>query len=566
MSVSIWNLICLAALVSCELPHVHIESGLIAGTRVQAEDKEVEAFLGIPYAKPPVGGLRFKKPQPISPWNGIYNATSKPSPCWQSDLHFMDNGTLNYSSASEDCLYLNIWRPVSSCLKTSSCNKKLPVIVFIHGGAFQWGDSSLFLYDPANFVAMSDVVFVTFNYRLSIFGFLSLETPALPGNMGLWDQNLLLRWVQKNIANFGGDPNETTICGHSAGSISAGLHAISPHSRGLFKRVILQSGTQLSTIFGAAYRGGARLAGIIAALGCYEYRRRMDEQQQEIVNCLMKLDPQFIFETLKTQDITQQLFMPVDGEDFFPGDLLSDEHWSHLEFKEIIIGGFVNEGTLFINYLNYRFPGLLEVATQNHQMATILSLGGVFDMSLIHRKQIVQAYFGDKVPKNNEDMGEYLSKMFGDAIFYCPTQIFTDAIAKLGITTYRYLFDYRPSYSFWPEWTGASHGDELLFTLGSLPFLKDKARYTEPLGKTGRAYFSKLNFTTQEEIFMKQLVSTWTSFVQTGKPVIPVAGVEWPRYTVENPQLLRLQPNNYKVGLEEKRDVCKLWKPLLLKP
>ncbi|KAM7315213.1 acetylcholinesterase-like [Ixodes scapularis] len=138
----------------------------------------------------------------------------------------------------------------------------------------------------------------------------------------------------------------------------------------------------------------------------------------------------------------------------------------------------------------------------------------------------------------------------------------TNACASRSV---RYLFDYRPSYSFWPEWTGASHGDELLFTLGSLPFLKDKSRYTEPMGETARAFFSQLNFTTEEETFMKQLVSTWNSFVQTGKPTIPVSGVEWPRYTGKNPQLLRLHPTNYKLGLDEKRDLCKLWEPLLLK-
>ncbi|XP_040360869.2 acetylcholinesterase-like [Ixodes scapularis] len=548
-----------------DLPHVRVDSGLIAGTRVQVAEKEVEAFLGIPYAVPPIGELRFKKPQPTLPWNGTYNASSKPSPCWQLDLHFIENGALNYSSASEDCLYLNIWRPMSPCLKTNSCDKKLPVVVFIHGGAFQWGDSSLFLYDPANFVAMSDVVFVTFNYRLSILGFLSLEIPALPGNMGLWDQNLVLKWVQKNIANFGGDPNEVTLSGQSAGAISVGLHAISPHSQGLFKRAILQSGTQLSTVFGVSNRGTAKNTAITAALGCFENGKTMKEQLNQVANCLTKLEPKFIFDTLKSQDMIQQLFMPVDGDDFLPDDLLSNKKWNGLFFKEILIGSFANEGTLFINHLNYRLPSLFKLFTGDYRIASIVALGHIFDISLALRKRIVQAYFGDEGRHELKEVAVILSKMFGDAIFYCPTQIFADATAKLGITTYRYLFDYRPSYSFWPEWTGASHGDELLFTLGSLPFLKDESRYTEPMGETARAFFSQLNFTTEEETFMKQLVSTWNSFVQTGKPTIPVSGVEWPRYTGKNPQLLRLHPTNYKLGLDEKRDLCKLWEPLLLK-
>ncbi|EEC17332.1 acetylcholinesterase/butyrylcholinesterase, putative, partial [Ixodes scapularis] len=237
-------MVCLARPAKSDVPIVHTDSGLVMGTRATVGDKRVDAFLGIPYAQPPVGDLRFRKPVPISPWKGTYNASSKPKPCWQLKLRFVENQTIDYSSASEDCLYLNVWRP--SCTSTMSCEKKKSVIVFIHGGAFQWGDSSLFIYDAANFVALSDVVYVTFNYRLSILGFLSSDTPELPGNMGLWDQNLVLRWVKRNIGNFGGDANDITIDGQSAGGISAGLHAISPHSQGLFKRVIMSSGTSLS--------------------------------------------------------------------------------------------------------------------------------------------------------------------------------------------------------------------------------------------------------------------------------------------------------------------------------
>ncbi|KAG0417946.1 hypothetical protein HPB47_005222, partial [Ixodes persulcatus] len=209
-------------------------------------------------------------------------------------------------------------------------------------------------------------------------------------------------------------------------------------------------------------------------------------------------------------------FMPVDGDDFLPDDLLSNKKWNGLFFKEILIGSFANEGTLFINYLNYRFPSLFKLFTGDYRIASMVTLGHIFDISLALRRRIVQAYFGDEGRHELEEVAIILSKMFGDAIFYCPTQIFADATAKLGIITYRYLFDYRPSYSFWPEWTGASHGDELLFTLGSLPFLKDESRYTEPMEETARAFFSQLNFTTEEETFMKQLVSAWNSFVQTG--------------------------------------------------
>ncbi|CAN7982510.1 unnamed protein product [Ixodes hexagonus] len=219
-----------------------VENRLHLGER----NMDVDAFYGVPYAKPPVGELRFRKPKPAEPWSGTYNATTKPAACSQLDIRFIKDVTLHYQNASEDCLYMNVWRPSGTCRSAESCDGKLPVVIFIYGGGFQWGDSGLFLYDAANFVALSDVVFVSFNHRLGILGFLSVGTSDLPGNLGFWDQLLALKWVQQNIARFGGNPNDVTLAGHSAGAISAGLHAISQQSKGLFHRLIMQSATPLS--------------------------------------------------------------------------------------------------------------------------------------------------------------------------------------------------------------------------------------------------------------------------------------------------------------------------------
>ncbi|KAM7315246.1 acetylcholinesterase-1 [Ixodes scapularis] len=216
------------SLVLSEGPVVSTSAGVVSGQRFLISGKKVDAFYGVPYAKPPVGELRFMKPQPAEPWNGTYKATTKPTACKQLDLRFLKGVTLDNSGSTEDCLYLNVWRPANICRKEAKCDRKLPVVVFIYGGGFQWGDSALLVYDAANFVALSDVVFVSFNHRLSLLGFLSVGTPDLPGNVGFWDQLLALKWVQKNIANFGGNPNDVTLGGHSAGAISAGLHAASP--------------------------------------------------------------------------------------------------------------------------------------------------------------------------------------------------------------------------------------------------------------------------------------------------------------------------------------------------
>ncbi|XP_020813846.1 esterase B1-like [Drosophila serrata] len=199
-------------------------------------DKELYfAFEGIPYAKPPVGELRFKAPQPPEPWQGVLKCTYyKPKPLQR-------NMTLGFVEGSEDCLHLNIY------VKTLVSEKKLPVIVWIYGGGFQKGEASRDLYSP-DYLMKKPVVFVTFNYRLGALGFLSFKDPELgiPGNAGLKDQVQALRWISQNIAHFNGDPNNITIAGGSAGASCVDLLMTSEQTRGLFHKAILQSGCALS--------------------------------------------------------------------------------------------------------------------------------------------------------------------------------------------------------------------------------------------------------------------------------------------------------------------------------
>ncbi|XP_042147880.1 cholinesterase [Ixodes scapularis] len=285
-----------------DVPVVHTDLGAVAGRKLTVSGEQVDAFYGIPYAEPPVGNLRFQKSLPAKPWKEVLSATKKPKPCWQFDFPFGVNITLHYentSIASEDCLYLNIWRPSSACPSTGTCIANLPVVVFFYGGAFQWGDSALFLYDPANFVALSNVVYVTLNYRLGILGFLSSGTETLPGNYGLWDQNLALKWVKRNVGRFGGNPNDVTLNGFSAGAISAGLQAISPHSRGLFHKLILQSSTPLSMILGISLAGVGKFLGVAGNLGCFDGDPDWSENIQKIMKCLEKSNVDYIYNTLR---------------------------------------------------------------------------------------------------------------------------------------------------------------------------------------------------------------------------------------------------------------------------
>ncbi|XP_058121867.1 LOW QUALITY PROTEIN: juvenile hormone esterase-like [Anopheles ziemanni] len=197
---------------------------------------QFDAFIGIPYAKPPVGKLRFKSPIPVDPWTGEYNATSRKPSCMQSSTVPLRDPIIG----NEDCLYLNVYRP------KENVTQSLPVMVFIHGGGYFSGSADPQLYGPERILATKLVILVTIQYRLGVFGFLSTGDAAAPGNAGMRDQVLALRWVQRNIATFGGDPQAVTLFGESAGGASVQLHMMSPLSRGLFQRAILMSGSALA--------------------------------------------------------------------------------------------------------------------------------------------------------------------------------------------------------------------------------------------------------------------------------------------------------------------------------
>ena len=215
-------------------PIVRSDGGLVRG----ADAAGVRSFLGLPYAAPPTGNLRWRPPQPAAAWSGVRDATKFGPSCPQSTV---GNPFLPPGPISEDCLYLNVYTPASH----SSGGGGRPVLVWIHGGGLvQDGARN---YDGTKLAADGAVV-VTINYRLGALGFLA--HPALAsrpggaaGNYGLMDQQAALRWVQRNIAHFGGDPRNVTIAGQSAGGLSVLAQMVSPGARGLFQRAIVQSGT-----------------------------------------------------------------------------------------------------------------------------------------------------------------------------------------------------------------------------------------------------------------------------------------------------------------------------------
>ncbi|RZM27341.1 MAG: carboxylesterase family protein [Pedobacter sp.] len=229
-----------ATLVKAQSVTAEVANGKLKGTSLGA----INSFKGIPYALPPVGALRWKAPQPAKNWKGTRDAMAFASRAMQKvvykDMIFRSPGI------SEDCLYLNVWAPARST------GQQLPVLVYFHGGGFSSGDGSEPRYDGQS-MAEHGLVVVTVNYRLGIFGFfthpdLTAESPNhASGDYGLLDQALALKWVNKNIAAFGGDKAKVTIAGQSAGSISVSLQMASPLSKGLFRAAIGESGSILGT-------------------------------------------------------------------------------------------------------------------------------------------------------------------------------------------------------------------------------------------------------------------------------------------------------------------------------
>lgn len=241
-------------------PTVTISSGAISGTSKPG----LQVFLGIPYARPPVGDRRWRVPEPAAKWQGVRAATSFAPSCMQANPVPFGPYTASFISSprlSEDCLYLNVWAPAKAA-------GKRPVYFFVHGGAYQGGGADIAAYDGAA-LARKGAVVVTINYRLGLFGFLahpelSKESPyGTSGNYGLLDTIEALRWVRSNISRFGGDPAKVTIAGQSAGSGIVNQLLVSPLAKGLFHRAVLESGTALGLPMQS--RAAAEAAGMAGA-------------------------------------------------------------------------------------------------------------------------------------------------------------------------------------------------------------------------------------------------------------------------------------------------------------
>lgn len=318
---------------------VTVSGGRLRGVRLMAPGGPVSAFLGIPFGEPPVGPRRFLPPEPKRPWSGVLGATAFQNVCYQ----FVDNQYPGFEGSemwnpnrelSEDCLYLNVWTPYPR--PTSPA----PVLVWIYGGGFYSGAASLDVYDGRFLVQAEGTVLVSMNYRVGAFGFLALPgSREAPGNVGLLDQRLALQWVQENIAAFGGDPTSVTLFGESAGGASVGMHLLSAPSRGLFHRVVMQSGSPNGPWASVSPGEARRRATLLARLlGCPMGAAGANDT--ELVACLRgqpaKKLVDFEWHVLPQDSVFRFSFVPVLDGDFLsdtPEALLEAGDFSNLQVR-----------------------------------------------------------------------------------------------------------------------------------------------------------------------------------------------------------------------------------------
>jgi para-nitrobenzyl esterase len=470
-------------------PAVTTDKGVVFGV----ETSTALAFKGIPYAAPPVGAMRWTAPQPATAWNTPRQATAFGPHCAQAASSF------GVASSSEDCLYLNVYTPKSA--------GPFPVMVWIHGGALLTGESDD--YDTDALVAQG-VAVVTINYRLGPLGFLShpaltAEGGGASGNYGLMDQQAALQWVKTNIAAFGGDPNNVTIFGESAGGLSTHSQIVSPLAAGLFQKAIVESGSySLSPPTLAVAEGWGQ--NFATAAGC----------TAQTTACLRALPVATILANAAALQVQGSTLPTVDGK--------------------VLTKTFVDAFTSG----NFNKVPMIE-GTNQHEYSLLSAV--TIDIALGHPigasdyPTQIDALFGPALgaavqatyPLNAaQTPAQTFDDVLTDSVFSCNARKAAKLIAAQGVTLYAYEFaDANAPMVFVvpprPEGYGAYHASEL--------------QYVFPGNQT--IYFGA-PFTAAQTDLSARMVGFWTSFAKTANP--NASGALWPAYSAANDTYLTLAP------------------------
>ncbi|CAN2388274.1 Acetylcholinesterase tetramerisation domain, partial [Pristimantis euphronides] len=516
---------------------VETKQGKVSGIKQSVLSRTVTAYLGIPYAEAPTGEKRFKKPEPRAPWHDIYKATTYGNSCYQTKEVFIDfpgiDKWLVNNEMSEDCLNLNVWVP-------QSMSKPAHVMVYIYGGGFNAGTSSLDLYDGSVLVATENIIVVSLNYRLGALGFLAFPgNTKAPGNAALFDQRLALQWVHENIAAFGGNPESITLFGESAGSASVGYHVISAGSHSYFRRAIMQSGTPTADWAFNSHERSRRMSLQLAKnLNC------PTEHVDEAISCLQKADAKGIIDKqiLTETQYTLTHFVPVLDNDFItdiPKNLVKDS----ITDIDILIGVTKDDGSLFgiFGAPGFSARNLSLITTDELKRGLRHFFPSADDFSVEAMMLLYKDWDDeDNTEKNRDAMG----KILRDYYFMCPSKNFANFATKAKNHLFVYEYDHRPSNEVFPEWMGVIHGAELPMIFG------------QPLVSTR-------NFSNEEQVFSRRIMKIWANFAREGNPSDDK--FTWPRYTAEeNYAILKLDHIDLKQKWNSQN--CHFWNHLHPKP
>ncbi|KAM4833753.1 cocaine esterase-like [Thomomys bottae] len=502
-------------------------TGQVRGSLVHLKDLDVgvHTFLGIPFAKPPVGPLRFAPPEPPEPWSGVRDGTSHPAMCLQDADKMRElamtvlNLTLPHTPVSEDCLYLSIYSPAHA-----HEGSHLPVMVWIHGGALTIGMASL--YDGSRLAAFENLVVVTIQYRLGVPGFFSTGDQHATGNWGYLDQVAALRWVQQNIAHFGGNPDRVTIFGQSAGGISVSSHVVSPMSQGLFHGAIMESGVALVPIFfsNSSDEVSSRVANLS---GCGQVN------SEALVRCLRAKSEE---EMLAITKAFKSIPAVVDGAFLLkhPKELLAS---GDLHRVPSIIGINTDEfGWVLIRDLSTS-KGIDKKTIQAtlQYVLKLMMLPGEY-VELLKEEFLLDA-------EDPKIILTQFCKLQEDIMFLIPVlQVAT--FQRSHAPVYFYEFQHKPNFlrNIKPPHVRSDHGDEVPFIFGSI------------FG--GR----KVDFTEEEKLLSRKMMKYWANFARNGNPNSEDL-IHWPLFD-ENEYYLQLDIHP-SVGQALKASRMKFWSKIL---
>ncbi|KAJ8036345.1 Acetylcholinesterase [Holothuria leucospilota] len=529
---------------------VEVEQGTLRGETVTfVEEKHVnisakiDVFKGVPFAEKPI---RFRPPEPKQKWEGILDALAFTLPCSQ----YLDPSYYpDPSQQSDDCLYLNVYAP-------SETTNKLPVMVFIHGGAYIVGTSMSNDASGIPMAAIGNVVVVTVNYRLGAHGFLDTGDEASSGNYGLLDQAEALRWVRRNIGAFGGNSSMVTLFGESAGAGSVDFHVLSKYSRDLFDQAILESGTSTAPW---SFADKFEQSKVTEAFKLGRLVNCNSPNTHELVECLRQVDSRTLEETVAVNEI--RMGPTIDGVFLEESPVIMTERG---DFKHcpMMIGINKDEGTLNILFLfpesyTSSIPPFISKTKFNEMVHNTLETYNN-NVTSILEDSVKQEYVDwSKWDTEGHDYFETIVSVSSDQLFGCPATLAARAHASMtSEPLYFYYMTHAPTVSIYsidgygPTWMGAGHGEELQFVFG-YPFIPEKSGFS--------------SVPEEEKELSVKFIRYWTNFARTGDPSrvttssAPGTGEwAWPVFTIPELQYKELSLN-MSTGRGLKADQCAYW-------